>query len=215
MRLVIPPGVFAPPSDACMLAAHLRREPPTRRTVLDLCAGSGVLAMVAALEGAAHVTAVDVSRRAVVAVRLNALLNGVRVEALRGDLFVPLSGRRFDLIVTNPPYLPGPLPVPSARGAARAWEGGPSGRELIERIAAGARRHLSEHGALLLVCSTVCGERATLAALRAGGLVPEVRERRRGPLGPRLRARASWLRQRGLLLSGDQEELLVIRAQPA
>src|SRR5579875_2447502 len=164
MRLVIPPGVFAPPSDAWMLAAHLRREPPTRRTVLDLCAGSGVLAMVAALEGAAHVTAVDVSRRAVVAVRLNALLNGVRVEALRGDLFVPLSGRRFDLIVTNPPYLPGPLPVPSARGA---------------------------------------------------GLVPEVRERRRGPLGPRLRARASWLRQRGLLLSGDQEELLVIRAQPA
>ena len=58
-------------------------------------------------------TAVDVSRRAVLTVRFNARLNGVRVGARRGDLLAAVPGERFDLIVSNPPYLP-------ADGAARA-----------------------------------------------------------------------------------------------
>jgi release factor glutamine methyltransferase len=215
MRLLTLPGVFAPPSDAWMLAERLRQERLERGpAVLDLCTGSGLLAIVAALEGA-EVTALDVSRRAVLAARLNAALNRVRVEAIRGDLFAPLRGRRFDVIVSNPPYLPGSADALPRRGLARAWEAGASGREFLARIASTARHHLTPAGVLLVVCSSVCGEEPTLALFEAGGLNPVVVVRRRGPLGPRLSARAEWLRERGLLLDGEQEELLVIRATVA
>lgn len=216
MRLLRLPGVFQPPSDAWLLADYLRRERlAAGATVLDLCAGSGMLAIAAALEGAACATAVDISRRAAAAIRLNALLNGVRVEALRGDLFAPVEDRRFDLIVCNPPYLPGDIRELPRRGLARAWEGGRSGRAFIDRIAASARDHLAPGGVLLLTYSTVCDEPQTLEAMRRGGLDPAVVVRQRGPLGPRLSARVDWLREQGLLFEGDEEEILVIRAPAA
>lgn len=213
MRLLPLPGVFKPPSDAWMLVDHLEHEQIDAGTrVLDVCTGSGMLAISAALAGASEVTAVDISRRAVVAVRLNALLNGVRVKAVRGDLFAAVSGRRFDLILSNPPYLPGDIACLPDRGLARAWEGGRSGRAFIDRIAAGAADHLTEAGVLLLVCSTVCGEEQTLDAFRARGMAASVVVRNRGPLGPRLAARSDWLRRQGLLLEDGDEEILVVRA---
>jgi release factor glutamine methyltransferase len=213
MRLLPLPGVFDPRSDAWLLADYLKQARVARNVrVLDLCTGSGVLAITAALEGASSATAVDISRRAVAAVKLNARINGARVEAVRGDLFAPLEGRRFDLIVSNPPYLPGGIQELPRRGLSRAWEGGRSGRAFLDRIAAQASDHLTPGGVLLLVCSTVCGEQQILAALRSGGLEPAVVVRRRGPLGPRLSARVDLLRERRLLLEGDEEEILVVRA---
>lgn len=213
MRLLKLPGVFPPPSDAWMLIRHLRREHlAAGARVLDLCTGSGVLAVASAIDGATEVTAVDISRRALLAVRLNARLNGVRVEAKRGDLFTPLRGRRFDLIVSNPPYLPGDIDGLPQRGLARAWEGGRSGRSFIERIVDQAGEHLTESGTLLLVLSSVCGEDQTLELMGAHGLEPSVVVRERGPLGPRLQGRAGWLRAQGLLLDDGKEEILVVRA---
>jgi release factor glutamine methyltransferase len=212
MRLLPLPGVFQPLSDSYMLADQLRRErlgPGVN--ALDLCTGSGLLAVTAALGGADSV-AVDVSRRAIVSARLNARLNGVRVRAIRGDLFAPLDGRRFDVITSNPPYLPDPAEELPSRGPARAWDAGPRGRALLDRICAGVGEHLAPGGALLLIHSSVCGESETLDQLSAHGLAAEVVFRHRGPLGPLLRARADWLRAQGLLLEGDQEELLIFRA---
>jgi release factor glutamine methyltransferase len=208
VRLFTPPGVFSPLSDTRLLAGRLLREPRLRDgSVLDLCTGSGALGIVAAGAGAARVTAVDASRRAVLAARFNARLNGVRLRALRGDLFEPVAGERFDVIVSNPPYVPG-------EGAGRAFDAGDDGRELIDRVCAQAVDHLLPGGAALLVQSSICGEEATLSALRDAGLEAEVIERRRGPLGPVMRARADELRRKGLL-DGDEEELLVIRARAA
>jgi release factor glutamine methyltransferase len=195
-----------------MLADQLRRErlgPGVE--VLDLCTGSGHLAVVAALEGASAV-AVDVSRRAVASARLNALVNGVWVTALRGDLFEPVAGRRFDVIVSNPPYLPHPDEELPTRGLARAIDAGPRGRAFLDRICAQAREHLTPGGILLLVHSSVCGEQATIDALAAHGLQTNVVFRHRGPLGPRLQARVDWLRAEGMLLPGDQEDVIVFRA---
>lgn len=213
MRLLPLPGVFQPPSDAWLLAEYMKQQrlAPGAR-VLDLCAGSGMLGIAAALQGASHVTTVDISRRAAAASKLNAWINGVTVESRRGDLFEPVGGRRFDLILSNPPYLPGAVSELPSRGPARAWEGGLSGRAFIERIATQASDHLMPAGVLLLTYSTVCDEPRTLAALRSGGLQPAVVVRRRGPLGPRLSARADWLRSQGLLLDGAEEEILVVRA---
>jgi release factor glutamine methyltransferase len=212
MRLLPLPGVFQPPSDSYMLADQLRRErlgPGVR--VLDLCTGSGHLAIVAALAGASTV-AIDVSRRAMLSVRVNSVLNGVRVTALRGDLFAPVAERRFDVIVSNPPYLPHPDEELPERGLARAIDAGPRGRAVIDRICARVGEHLTAGGVLLLVHSSVCGEAETLEALSARGLKAEVAYRHRGSLGPILRARADWLRSQGLLLEGDQEEVIVFRA---
>lgn len=212
MRLLPLPGVFQPPSDSYMLADELRRErlgPGV--TVLDLGTGSGHLAVVAALAGASAV-AVDVSRRAVVSARLNGRLNGVRVTALRGDLFEPVAGRRFDVIVSNPPYLPHPDEALPRRGLRRAVDAGPRGRAFIDRICAQAGDHLRPGGVLLLVHSSVCGEGRTLGALAAAGLSAEVTARHRGPLGPRLQARVAWLRSQGMLLPADEEEVIVVRA---
>src|SRR5437763_789552 len=90
-----------------MLAEVLRTATlPPRASVLDLCTGSGALAIAAARRGAREVTAVDVSRRAVLAARLNARLNGVHVRVVHGDLYAPLRRARFDVIVSNPPYVP-------------------------------------------------------------------------------------------------------------
>ena len=213
MRLLPLPGVFTPPSDARLLARHLARQTRPDTKVLDLCTGSGYLAIAAALAGAREVTAVDVLPRAVIATRLNARLNGTRVNALLGDLFAPVRGRRFDVIVSNPPYVPSPHASLPTRGVSRAWEAGRSGRQFVDRICAGAADHLTDGGVLLLVHSSVCGERATIKTLAREGLEATVLDRSRGPLGPILRARADWLRRNGLIGECDEEELLVIRAQ--
>jgi release factor glutamine methyltransferase len=212
MRLLPLPGVFQPPSDSFMLADQLRRErlgPGV--SVLDLCTGSGHLALVAASAGASAV-GIDVSRRAMLSVRLNALINRVHVTALRGDLFAPVAGRRFDVIVSNPPYLPHPDEELPHRGMARAVDAGPRGRAFIDRICAQVPEHLAPGGILLLVHSSVCGEHETLEALERRGLQAEVAYRHRGPLGPILHARVDYLRSQGMLLPGDEEDVIIVRA---
>ena len=212
MRLLRFPGVFKPHSDSWLLAHHLAEEPlGASSRVLDLCTGSGLIAVVAGMR--AQVVAVDVSRRAVLATRLNARLNGVTLTAVRGDLFEPVGDAHFDLIASNPPYLPSADAELPRRGLARAWEAGPLGRAYLDRICAQAPGHLKANGDLLLVHSSVCGERETVAALSDRGLDTRVVARRPGPLGPRLRARQDWLRDRGLLAGDGREEILVIRAQ--
>ncbi len=211
----MPPGVFRPRSDTWLLAELIRADARIPgSSVLDVCTGSGALAVAAALGGAREVTAVDVSRRAVLAAWLNARLNGVRVRALRGDLFTPVKDRPFDAIVSNPPYLPSSGQELPRSGPARAWDAGRDGRALLDRIVAGAPSLLRPGGLVLLIQSSLTGVDATLERLRAAGLErAEVVARRRGPLGPLLSARAAELEQRGLLRPGErEEELVAIRA---
>jgi release factor glutamine methyltransferase len=193
-----------------MLARTLRAEalPPGAR-VLDVCTGSGLLAVTAALCGA-RATALDVSRRAVVCAALNARLNGVRIRALRGDLLAPVRGERFDAIVSNPPYLPAADDDLPDRGAARAWDAGHDGRAILDRLCEQAPDHLAPGGVILLIHSALCGTDATVDALRRGGLTAEIVERHHGALGPLLRARAPQLEARGLLAPGQRDEEVVI-----
>jgi len=211
MRIARLPGVFRPRSDTWLLAGALRERPELPGgEVLDVCTGSGALAIAAALGGARSVTAVDVSRRALLSVRLGARLNGVHVEARRGSLLAAVPGRRFDVIVANPPYLPGA--APPARGAGRHTEAGARGRALLDRLIDAAPGHLRPGGVLLVTHSSVNGEAATLARMRAAGLGAEVVRRRHGGLGPLLAARAPALEARGLLPPGVRDEDLLVVA---
>jgi release factor glutamine methyltransferase len=205
------PGVFRPHSDTWLLAAAARSEPLSAGArVLELCSGPALAGITAAREHRARLTTVDVSRRAALSATLNGRLNGVRVRALRGDLFAPVAGEQFDLILANPPYLPGA--EPPRRGAARAWEAGEDGRVVIDRICAHASAHLAPGGVLLMVHSEVCDPGATLSALRAGGLTAGVATREHGRLGPLLRARRDTLEAQGLLRRGQEsEDVLVLR----
>jgi release factor glutamine methyltransferase len=212
MRLFTVPGVFRPRSDSLLLARLVTASAGPGRRVLDPFTGSGVLAIAAALAGA-ETTAVDVSRRAVACAALNARLNGARIRVRRGDMFAPVQGERFELIVANPPYLPA-IAERQPRGAARAWDAGMDGRRQLDRFCRSAVEHLAPGGSLLLVHSSVCDPQATIAILDARGMDVEVVERQRGPLGPLLAARAPLLERRGLLEPGQrQEEIIVFSAR--
>lgn len=208
------PGVYRAQDDTSLLIDEMNRDDLARgRAVLDIGTGTGALAVAAALAGASEVTGVDLSLRSVLTARLNARLHRTHVAVHRGDLFAPVAGRQFDLVLTNPPYVPSRGGVLPRHRVGRSWDGGPDGRILLDRICAAAAAHLAPGGVLLLVQSELSGEEATLERLAAAGLEATVRVRARIPLGPVLRGRLPMLRREGLMAPGQEhEELVVIRA---
>ncbi|MGY1499524.1 HemK2/MTQ2 family protein methyltransferase [Streptomyces sp. QTS52] len=216
LRCWVPRGVYAPQTDTRLLRQAIRREGVSEGTdVLDLGTGSGMLAVEAARLGG-RVTAVDISWRALATARLNALLNGQSLRVRHGDLASAVPGRRFDLVISNPPYVPAPDTAPP-RGLARAWDAGQDGRLLIDRICDTAPTVLRPKGTLLIVHSHLCGVDGTLARLDAAGLRARVVDRALLPYGRVLRSRLTWLREQGLTTTaeGTTEELVVIRAEHA
>jgi release factor glutamine methyltransferase len=211
MMLMRPPGVYSPQGDTSLLNETVgRASVVSGARVLDVCTGTGAVAMAAALGGAGQVTAIDISCRAVLAARANALVRGVRMRVLRGDLFAPIAGEVFDVIVANPPYVIGGA---EPRGRARAWDAGPRGRLVLDRICSEAPRHLAPGGTLLIVHSALSGVGASLTALRRAGLRAFVAARRAEPFGPVMRSRAALLERRKIIRPGERsEELVVIRA---
>lgn len=139
------------------VARGLRADRAAPCRVLDLCTGSGVLAISLAKElPAARVVATEISEPAVAIARRNAERNGVadRVDIRLGDLSEPVAGERFDLVVSNPPYIASAvIPTLSAevkREPLLALDGGPDGMTFYDRICAAARIHLEPGGALVV-----------------------------------------------------------------
>lgn len=216
MWLTLPPGVYPPQHDTWLLADALAAAGiRPGATVLDACCGTGALSIAAARTRPRSITAVDVSRRAVLATRINTLARGVSVDVERGDVFERMAGRTFDLVLANPPYVPGVAKKP--RGRHRAWDAGVDGRELLDRLCANAPLLLAPAGTLLVVHSGLCDEDRTLRQLRGGGLKAAVVARAEVPFGPVLRARQHRLLDLGLIEPNQRfEELVVIRGdQPA
>ncbi|MCX5401842.1 HemK2/MTQ2 family protein methyltransferase [Streptomyces sp. NBC_00102] len=210
------PGVYAPQHDTRLLLWALEREglAPGAK-VLDLGTGSGAVAIRAAQLGGS-VTAVDLARRAVLTARLNATLHRHSIDVRRSDLTAAVRGHAYDLLLCNPPYVPSPsLDVPG-HGRARAWDAGPDGRIVLDRVCDGARETLRPGGVLLMVHSALCDPDMTVERLERAGLSASVCGQARVPLGPVLRSRRSWLRDRGLLgRTAESEELVVVRAARA
>ena len=211
------PGTYPVQADTRLLARVLDACGAARgRRVLDVATGTGALAVAAARAGAESVTAVDLSGRSVLTARLNAVLNRVAVRARRGDLFAPVAGRSFDLVLANPPYVPAATGALPRHRMDRCWDAGPDGRAVLDRIVAGVADVLAPGGDLLLVQSSVAGVPATLDGLRAAGLTAAVAARATHPFGPVMSRRADLLEARGLVEPGQRhEELVVVRARRA
>jgi len=135
-------------------------QPRSVTRVLDLCTGSGCLAILAAQAFRnARVDALDLSPGALAVARANIRLHklGRRVRALQSDLLAAVGGPRprvYDLILCNPPYVDAPsmraLPAEYTREPRLALAGGRDGLDLVKRILADARRHLAPDGILVM-----------------------------------------------------------------
>lgn len=127
------------------------------RSVLDLCTGSGCIAIGCALAfPGATVVGADISADAlaVAAINVERHAPGGRVRLVRSDLFSGLGGERFDLIVSNPPYVPAgdiaDLPAEYAFEPALALAAGEDGLAIVTRMLEEAADHLSSHGVLVV-----------------------------------------------------------------
>ncbi|WP_338108356.1 HemK2/MTQ2 family protein methyltransferase [Streptomyces albus] len=211
--LLRPPGVYAPQGDSeLLLEALAEATVPRGARMLDVCTGTGVVALAGARLGAREVHAVDISARAALAAAWNARLRGLPVRAHRGDFLEHATGR-FDVVTANPPYVPHSGSRHGAPRRSRAWNAGQDGRRYVDRLCEAAPRLLTRNGVLLMVHSALCGPDRTLELLRRAGLEAAVTARRTQPFGPVLRERAAWLEQQRLIAPGQRhEELVVIRA---
>lgn len=174
--LLILPQVFNPVllRSGAMMARAVTRLPlenASNTRVLDLGTGSGVGAVFAARRGASAI-AVDINPEAVRCARINALLNDLehRIEVRIGDLFEPVQGERFDLVLFNPPYYRG---VPKDY-LDRAWRG----QDVFERFADELACMLTPCGYALLILSTDGDCAELLAELTRAGFRNEVVERK-------------------------------------
>jgi ribosomal protein L3 glutamine methyltransferase len=131
-------------------------DPAEVTSVLDLCTGSGCLAILAARHfPKAAIDAVDISKDALAVAARNVGDHGLedRITLHHGDLFAPLGKKRYDLIISNPPYVDAEgmagLPRECRAEPKLAFDGGADGLDIVRRILAEAKSHLAPQGGLL------------------------------------------------------------------
>ncbi|TPG28085.1 methyltransferase [Mycolicibacterium hodleri] len=219
LPVAVAAGVYTPQQDSHLLINTLQRTTGVSgRTVVDLCTGSGIVAIAAARMGATRVSAWDISARAVQCTRDNAAAAGVLVDARLGPIDRAVAHGPYDVVVSNPPYVPTPPHtggevIPAHAGPAWAWDAGRDGRLILDQLCAYASDLLTIDGTLLLAQSEFAGIDQTVHCLRSAGLSADVVASQVIPFGPVMHARAGWLEGTGLLdLDRRDERIAVIRA---
>ena len=178
LPLQVTPDVLTPrPETETLVEAALGMLPDRERAyrILDLGTGSGAVALALARERPrARITATDVCPAALAVAERNAQSLGLSGQLCMrlGDAFAPVAGERFDLVVSNPPYVgedeAGSLPPELAHEPHQALFSGPDGTALLRRLVEGAPAVLEEEGGLALELSPPQAER-TSAWLRGSG----------------------------------------------
>ena len=138
-------------------AGILVPDPDAVESVLDLCTGSGCLAILAAhVFPNARIDAVDLSADALAVAQANVADYGLqdRIRLVASDLFAALGGRRYDLILSNPPYVTHDaveaFPPEYRHEPRMAHEAGADGLTIVRRITAESRAHLADEGSLVV-----------------------------------------------------------------
>ncbi len=157
IRLGVAPAVLIPRPETEELAEKVIEEVRSRGggRVLDLCTGSGAIAIAVAKNSPAEVTATDVSEAACTVARANAAGAGASVKVLAGDMFAPVADEKFDVIVSNPPYIPhgdiaGLQDKVKKFEPLAALDGGEDGLDFYRTIAREGAERLTEGGVIFL-----------------------------------------------------------------
>lgn len=152
VRVTVPPGVFHPGLfiSTRFMMQHLAQHDLVGKSLLELGAGSGMVAIVAAKQGAV-VTATDISGLATAAIQANAAVNKVQLAVLQADLFEGLPLSKFDFIAINPPYYPSD---PSTE-AEHAWFCGKD-FEYFQRLFRDLGGYVHPHSQVFMVLSEDC-----------------------------------------------------------
>ena len=155
LEFQVSPAVLIPRHDTEVLVSEGIKRGGTARSILDIGAGSGCVAVALAKAlPEAEVCAVDISGEALAVARENAERNGASVQFFQGSLLEPFAGRRFDMILSNPPYIP-KAELATLQQEVRGFEplgaldGGADGLDFYRAIVARASDHLNAGGWLL------------------------------------------------------------------
>lgn len=156
LDFVVTPAVLIPRHDTEVLVEEALRRAPHAATVLDIGVGSGCIAVALAKQlPDAQVWGVEQSPAAIAVTQRNAERHGVRVTLFEGSLFEPFADQRFDLIVSNPPYIP-TADMETLQPEVREYEpraaldGGPDGLDFYRIIVPAAPEHLNPGGWLMV-----------------------------------------------------------------
>ena len=172
--------VLIPRPETEILVENALKYINSESKVLDLCTGSGAIAISVKKESNASVTAIDVSEKALELAKENAKLNGVEIEFIKSDMFTEISGtnlRKFDVIISNPPY----IKREDISGLQRevkdfeptlALDGGEDGYDFYRIICSLAKEYLTENGVLLLECGI--GQAEQIASMLKGYKTVEI-----------------------------------------
>ena len=142
-----------------MVVEEAEKIAQNKDSVLDLCCGSGIIGIALMKKAAGNkktlkVTSSDMSEEAVALTAENAQLNGVRLEITQGDLFEPIKKKKYDLIVSNPPYIESDV-IPTLDVEVKdydpltALDGGEDGLDFYRKIIEEAPEHLKKKGRII------------------------------------------------------------------
>ncbi len=169
--------VYKPAEDTVFLADNLEVEEGER--VLEIGTGSGLLAIISALNGA-DVVATDINAKALACAKENAESAGVgdKIEFRLGDIFEPVRDESFETIIFNPPYLPVPEDESFGSIEEKAWNGGTDGREVLDRFLERIEGYLESGGRLYLIQSSLTGISRSVDKLKDIGFKYERMEKK-------------------------------------
>lgn len=156
-KIEVDENVLIPRPETELLVENALKVISNDKKVLDLCTGSGAIAVAVQKESGAIVTAVDVSDGAIEVAQKNALNNDANITFIKSDMFAELDGQKFDVIISNPPYIKSAdienlQPEVKNFEPIMALDGGEDGYEFYKIIAKNADKYLNQGGVLLLEC---------------------------------------------------------------
>jgi release factor glutamine methyltransferase len=172
------PNVYEPADDSFLLLENLRVE--RRDRVLEIGTGTGIIAIKASVK-ARMVVATDINPYAIECATKNIILNkSFNIELRQGNLFEPVKGEKFDLILFNTPYLPTDDEEKINDELNAAWDGGVDGRMLIDRFIEGLPHYFNPGGRIQMVQSTLSDLNMTIKKFEDLGFRVSVTARKKG-----------------------------------
>jgi len=166
------PEVYEPAEDTFLLAENL----DIKRTdhILEIGTGTGLIAIYAA-QRSRNVVATDINDHALKCTLKNTVANKIyNIELRKGNLFEAVSGRKFDLILFNTPYLPTDEDEIIDQEINAAWDGGTDGRKILDQFIDELKDHLNEKGRVQLVQSSLSDKVKTIARLEEMGFEAQI-----------------------------------------